>query len=95
MSGYMHKVDFVIPRGRNNPERFVYAINLPKISNVMTTLFMWEDIQKVRVGTNKMMTILNDEKEIPVNAIEAFSNYNAIPIPWSARENYIDALKIA
>lgn len=94
-SGYTHKVDFVIPKSKTSPERFVYAINTPRANNIAMTLFMWEDIQKARRQSNKMVAILNDERKIPDEAIAAFANYDATPIPWSRRDDYIMDLRIA
>ena len=94
-SGYIHKVDFVIPKTKKNPERFVYAINAPRVNSVMTTLFMWEDIQKARAQSNKMIAMLNDERKIPNEVIAAFANYAATPIAWSERNKHIADLKIA
>ncbi len=94
-SGLIHKVDFIIPKSKSNPERFVYAINTPRYTNIMSTIFMWEDIQKVRPVSNRMIAMLNDNKAIRHNAIAAFSNYTATPICWSDRMNYVNDLKIA
>ncbi len=94
-SGYIHKVDFIIPKGKKKPERFVYAINTPRKNNVTAVLFMWEDIQKNRTVENKMIAMLNDENRIADDAIEAFSNYAATPIHWSKRNDYIPDLMIA
>lgn len=94
-SGYTHKVDFIIPKGKKNPERFIYAINTPRKNNVTAVLFMWEDIQKNRAVKNKMFAMLNDEKNIAEDAIEAFANYEATPVHWSKRNDYIPDLMIA
>lgn len=94
-SGYIHKVDFVIPKTHKSPERFLYAINTPNVSRISATIFMWEDIQTNRPFQNEMIAILNDTKKIPTEAINAFSNYNALPIQWSKRETFIDTLRIA
>ena len=56
---------------------------------------MWEDIQKNRAVKNKMFAMLNDEKNIAEDAIEAFANYEATPVHWSKRNDYIPDLMIA
>ena len=61
----------------------------------MTTLFRWEDIQKARAQSNKMIAMLNDERKIPNEVIAAFANYAATPIAWSERNKHIADLKIA
>lgn len=94
-SGYIHKVDFVIPGGNKLPERFVYAINFPRENNIKSTIFMWSDIQQNRPVENKMIAILNDTKNIANAAFEAFANYDAISIRWTKRNSSIDNLKIA
>ena len=94
-SGYIHKVDFVIPGGSKFPERFVYALNSPKINTVKSSIFMWSDIQQNRPVENKMVAILNDNRKIANGALEAFINYDAIPICWSKRNSSIDSLRIA
>ena len=94
-SGYVHNVDFVIPRTRKHPERFVYAINTPNASIVMSAIFRWNDIRQARDNTTTMLALLNDAKKVPDDAITAFSNYTAKPIRWSDREKSIDDFKIA
>lgn len=94
-SGYIHKVDFVIPGGSKLPERFVYAINSPRENSIKSTIFMWSDIQQNRPVENKMIAILNDTKNIANAAFDAFANYDAIPIRWTKRDSSIDNLKIA
>ena len=94
-SGLIHKVDFVIPKFKKQPERFVFAMNTPRISSAKSLLFNWEDIQQNRSTECTMYPIINDLKSISNDIINAFKAYSTIPIPWSTRDNYISALSIA
>ena len=94
-SGYVHKVDFVIPKARKHPERFVYAINKPDESKVISAIFRWNDIRQIRDLTTSMLAVLNDSSKVPDDAMAAFSNYTAIPVRWSSISNHVDDFKIA
>lgn len=94
-SGLIHKVDFIIPKGKNTSERFVYAINHPTRSNALMTVGLWEDITKVRRQESSLMAMLNDRKEIPSEITNTFINYSAVAIPWSQRSSHINKFHVA
>lgn len=94
-SGLIHKVDFVIPHWKNLPERFVYAINNPNKGTAKNAIFTWEDISSNRTQKNQLISVLHDQRKIPDEITTMFVNYDAIPIPWSKRDENVSALTVA
>lgn len=95
ISGFTHKVDFIIPGSKKKPERFIYAINSPTKDNSKLTLFNWEDIQKSRKKPSKLIVFINDAKPISKDILVAFTAYETTAVPWSKRDNFISELSIA
>lgn len=94
VSGFTHRVDFVIPKTKSKPERFIYAINSPSKSNAKITLFNWNDIQQTRTKNSQLYVFLNDNRSFSDDIIEAFSAYRTNPILWSKRLEHIDKLVV-
>ena len=98
---------YLLPKNFTNPadifqtllDFFSYSniidIEQLEINTVKSSIFMWSDIQQNRPVENKMVAILNDNRKIANGALEAFINYDAIPICWSKRNSSIDSLRIA
>lgn len=96
-SGLVCKIDFVIPavKKRNKPERMIRACNSPRADYIKSLLFEWTDAKKKRAADSELITILNDKKAVDDKIFTALENYNARPILWSNRDNYIEDLSIA
>lgn len=94
-SGIIHQVGFLLPKRKKIPERFIYALNKPTKQNIELTLFNWSDIQRKRGTESRMFTFLNDENgEIADNLVQALESYEALPIPWSKRDDYLEELAV-
>lgn len=92
-SGLAHVFPYTIPATRERPERFVNAINIVSRDKIDSTLFAWNDIKEFRKPGAHLYVILNDSlKKIKTELKGALSNYGVTPIPWTKRNDYIDAL---
>lgn len=92
-SGMSHKIDFIIPKSKNAPERFIKAINTATTINAKSTLFEWQDISPQRKKDSLLYIFINDiDKKTSKEAINAFIKYNATPILWSKKDNYLKKL---
>ena len=86
-SGYNHVIDFVISKSDTQPERAVFAINLPGRSTVQAMTFSWIDIKDGRSADTRAYAILNDSTQNILQDIEcALLNYNVKPVRWSQRD---------
>ncbi len=93
-TGLDHYFDFVIPRSMHAPERFLQAINHPRRDRVEHVLWMWLDTSEVRKKESKLYVILNDEeRELDERITEPLASYDAVAIPWSKRQNFIEELR--
>lgn len=94
-SGIIHQVGFLLPKRKKVPERFIYALNKPSKQNVELTLFNWSDIQRKRGTESRMFTFLNDKNgKIADNLVQALESYEALPILWSKRGDYLEELAV-
>ena len=85
-----HKFDMIIPKSKEAPERTIKAINNPKVENIKSTLFAFEDIGD-RKGEGYI--ILNDiETIINPKIIEAIDICQVCPFLWSKKDEYISRL---
>ena len=92
-TGYDHLFDFVIPKSRKSPERIVNAINRPNKETAMNFIIEWFDTREVRPPESKAYAFLNDsEQSVPADVIDALTNYEVRPVPWSIRESVKDEL---
>lgn len=92
-SGYDHTVDFLIPKSRTRPERFVQAINAPTKDTIRPYLFGITDTRKLRGADAQAFAFLNDEDNtVAANVAEALASYDVVPAPWSERETFAAAL---
>lgn len=91
-SGYDHMFDFVIPKSRKYPERFVQTVNAPDKGAVSRALFSFIDIAGIRDGA-RCYVILNDQdKTNPTNALTAIDNYAYPSILWSKKDDFKEEL---
>lgn len=91
-SGLVHKIDFIIPKSKNAPERLIKGVNNPTQVNAKASLFEWQDIRDIRSSDSIFYVFLNDNRKIGQNIIDAYNNYEITPILWSKRENMLDLL---
>ena len=92
-SGYDHMFDFVIPKFRDVPERFVQALTNPNKDAVGGLVYRWLDTKETREERSKLYVLLNDpDRRVQGDVVEALRNYEATPVPWSERESVREAL---
>jgi hypothetical protein len=92
-SGFDHHFDFAIPASDKRPERLLRAINTPSRDNIEVLCFAWSDTREVRAPEAQALALLNDtERQIGSEALQALRAYQITPVPWSAREKYVEEL---
>lgn len=92
-AGYDHLFDFVIPKSRSAPERFVQVVNTPKKDTAENLAFKWFDIVNSRPPGAIMLPIINDsDSKPPEVVIEIMRNYEMKPILWSKKEDSVELL---
>lgn len=87
ISGFPHNYDFLIQRTRTKPERLCQALNNPNRSNIINTLFAWNDTKPARKNDSQLIVILNDQNAVAKGIDNAFLNYDAKVIRWSERNS--------
>jgi hypothetical protein len=92
-SGFDHAIDFLVPKSRTRPERFIQAINAPNKNTIGTYLFTLGDTREARGNGSEGYAFLNDrEREVGGDVIEALEAYKVKAALWSRRENYAEDL---
>ena len=92
-SGFDHAIDFLIPKSRTRPERFVQAINAPNKNTIGTYLFALGDTREARGKDSEAYAFLNDrDREVGGEVIEALEAYEVKAVLWSRRKDYVQAL---
>lgn len=92
-TGFNHAFDFVIPKSPKSPERMLRAISRPSRDTAEAFVFAWTDTKEVRAPNAKAYALLNDGDLAPsASVIDAFRNYDILPILWSNREKVKDDL---
>ncbi len=93
-SGYDRLFDFVIPKSRKQPERYVQTISRPSKAEADEAVFKWFDTKDTRPPDSKMFTIVNDiEQHVPSGVLEEMRAYGISSVPWSERDTV--ALELA
>lgn len=88
-SGYDHMFDFVIPKSKVQSERIIQTINNPSKDSAESLVFKWLDTRETRPKDSRLYAFMNDMNEkIPASILNAFTNYETIPVPWSLRDEY-------
>lgn len=86
-TGYAHNIDFLIPQSRTKSERLIKTINIPRKDPIMSAIFAFDDIARVRDQKTENYVLYNDiEKDVPTDALSALLNYGIHNIPWSQKE---------
>jgi hypothetical protein len=92
-SGYDHLFDFVVPKSRRQPERIMQAINRPTRETAESFILAWIDTREVRPTESKAYAVLNDnEQTISGGVLDAFRNYEILPVPFSHRADVVAEL---
>jgi hypothetical protein len=92
-SGFDHAIDFLIPKSKERPERFLQAINVPSKNTIGTYLFALGDTREARGDQAEAYAILNDsERNVGGDILEALEAYKVSPIPWSLRDEIVQKL---
>jgi hypothetical protein len=92
-SGYDHLFDFVVPKSRRQPERIMQAINRPTRETAESFILAWIDTRKVRPPESRAYAVLNDnEQTISGGVLDAFRNYEILPVPFSHRADVVAEL---
>ena len=92
-SGFDHAIDFLIPKSRTRPERFVQAINAPNKNTIGTYLFALGDTREARGEDSEAYAFLNDrDREVSGEVVEALETYEVKAVLWSKRKDYVQAL---
>jgi len=92
-SGFDHAIDFLIPKSRKRPERFVQTINAPNKNTIGTYLFALGDTKQARGNGAEAYAFLNDqEREVGGDIIEALEAYEVNATLWSMRKDFVEAL---
>lgn len=92
-SGFDHLFDFIIPKSRTQPERFVQTITKPRRDTAEKTAFAWYDVHEVRDPNARAYAFLNDEdQQISPKVTDALESYGVRPVSWSLRETVLPEL---
>jgi len=92
-SGYEHHFDFVIPKSKKLPERFLQTISQPSRDQAQAIAFKWIDTKDSRAPESRAYALLNDqENTIPSGVVDALRSYDMEPILWSQRDAIKDDL---
>ncbi len=92
-SGFDHAIDFLIPKSRTRPERFIQAINAPNKNTIGTYLFTLTDTRESRGDESEAYAFLNDqERKVGGDVVEALEAYKVTPALWSQRDRHVQAL---
>ncbi|MCI9456911.1 MAG: DUF1829 domain-containing protein [Oscillospiraceae bacterium] len=95
-SSYYANYEFVIPKTKKQPERFIVPINSPTQSYIKSTIFTWEDIRGNRNADSALYVLLNDTSHKIADEVKtAFTEYGISSILWSEREKHIEKLQTA
>ena len=86
-SGFEHRFDFAIPKSPKYPERLVQTINNPNKQNTLETVIKWLDTRETR-PESKLITVLNDSKNIAANVTEALIKYDLEPVFFSEIDKF-------
>ena len=95
-SSYYANYEFVIPKTKKQPERFIVPINSPTQSYIKSTIFTWEDVRGNRNADSALYVLLNDTSHKIADEVKtAFTEYGISSILWSEREKHIEKLQTA
>jgi len=92
-SGYDHHFDFLIPKFKTHPERFLQTMTHPSKDAVGGLVYRWMDTRDTREQHSRLYVMLNDmERSARSEVVSALENYDILPVPWSEREHVREEL---
>ncbi len=92
-SGYDHQFNFVIPKSKSRPERFVETVNVASRAKAESLAFKWEDTKEARPSKSEIYAIINDQDtRVAEPVLEAMRRYEIIPVKWSQRAESVQEL---
>lgn len=95
-SSFYATYDFVLPKSKRKPERFIAPINNAREDVIRSTIFTWEDIKPYRDSDTVLFAIINDkEKKVSEQSLTALDQYGIEYFEWSKREENLHKLKSA
>lgn len=80
-TGFVHTYDFSIQRDRNFNERFCKAINKLTKTNVISTIFGWQETKEQRKGNSDLIVFTNEQTKDIDTLTNGFNEYNIVTIP--------------
>ena len=87
-TGFDQMFNFVIPKSKKFPERFVHTLNNPQKSSIQDIVFKWEDIKDMRQEA-RLYVVLNDTtKTLSDGMLTALRNYELLPFAWRSIDNH-------
>lgn len=87
---YDHTIDFVIPKSRQRPERYVQAISAPARDRITPFLFSLADTREGRSEPAQVLAFLNDaDRSVSDDVVQALRSYEVEPAMWSKRDEYV------
>ncbi len=87
-STFTHHYDFLIPKSRQSPERLLKVMNSPSRDYAKQVAFSWIDTRGTRPAASECFVLLNDAEGIPGGVLTSLQQYDLIPVPWKAREQF-------
>lgn len=92
-SNLVNNFDFIISKSRQAPERLLNVCNNFDLQQAKNFIFTWNDIKDIRKNDTQFYVMVNNQdKKIPVSALNALSHYNINALMWSERESYTKLL---
>lgn len=91
-SGFIHAVDFLIPKSKERPERVVQAIAKPDRQAVHRYLWVLTDTKEARSDDAQMYAVIDDREDVSPDLTSAFENYDVRIAPWSLRDSWVAEL---
>ena len=92
-SGLDHLINFVIPKSRRAPERFVQVINSPRRDRIQNLLFAVSDTRTVRQGDTEFYAVVNDSRRgVEADVATALNTYDVKARAWSHRQEMVEEL---
>lgn len=95
ISGLTTSYDFVIPKYKDVPERIIKVVNNIDQPQANSIIFLWNDTSKARSDySSKLYVFMQDQdRKIPSSVITSMEKYEVVPVRWSKKDDFIEALK--
>ena len=67
-------------------------MNSPSRDYAQQVAFSWIDIRGTRPAASECFVLLNDTEGIPCGVLTSLQQYDLVPVPWKAREQFTERL---